>query len=204
MRTTISVVVFLATVGCGSHKSSAPDPAPDPAPATAPAPVAATPPAAAVGSAAPAPAGLELSNLADLDDAGLAILHLRLAFMGAPVGPQTKRWAYRIDAESFEKSGPGADGKPTTLGARKTGQSLRPIVEAMRRHGLAARPAAPDPGCAGGSTYTLEVTRGAEASTLRAYLCGGTTRGTLAGDIEAFAADLEWLLPDATRRLPRP
>lgn len=195
MKSTLAVIVFAASVGCGGGTPSPSSPSAPPPAAAATSPMPA--------SAAPAEtAGIDLSKLADLDDATLATVHLKLAFTGAPVGPSTQRWEYRIDGKSFEyaETGPGAQAG----GAHSTGDALRQLAEALRRHGLAARPESPDPGCDGGSTYTLEITRGAESSTLRAYVCAGASSGTLDGDIAAFADDVKALYADPATQLPRP
>jgi len=188
-----------ALLACGSSGSQGPAsgsanpaaptataaPTQDPAPAAAPAEV--------------APDTLDLTRLDALGEVELATLQLEISFVGPPVGPATKRVTYQIDAEHFGKRAAGA---PEV--ARKTAGSFREIVNALGRHGIAARPEAPDPGCDGGSTYELAAKAAGKSVRLRAYHCAGTITGTLGGDVVALIEDLEWLLPDARRTLPRP
>ena len=73
----------------------------------------------------------------------------------------------------------------------------------MRRYEIEARSQDPDRDCAGGQHYTLEVTFRGETTKLHAYDCGGTVTGTLAGDVKALLADLDYLVDSADRHLPR-
>jgi hypothetical protein len=177
-----------------STNTNAPTETPTQTPTETPAPAEAPAPPPRVD-----PNTLDLTQLGALSEAELSTLQLQLSYMGPPVGPATKRVTYQIDGEHFGKREANA---PEV--ARKTAGSFRQIVDAIGRHGIAAQPEVPDAGCDGGSTYELEAKAAGKSVRLRAYYCGDTVTGTLAGDIRAFIDDLEWLLPDATRTLPRP
>ncbi len=71
------------------------------------------------------------------------------------------------------------------------------IVNAIDRHGLVKRSLPGDhDDCTGGTSHRLEVKQGAQVLLdARVDHCGGTDEGTLAGNVEAFAAEIERLAP---------
>lgn len=144
------------------------------------------------------PDALDLTQLGTLSDADLMTFKLEISYSAAPT-PAAEHATYVIDAEHFGKR---VRNKPEV--ARKTAGSLREIVNAIGRHEIAAQPEVVNDGCVGGATYTLAAAAAGKSVKLRWYRCAGKVFGTMAGDIEALVADIEWLLPDARRKLPRP
>ena len=160
-----------------------------------------TPSTSTVSSSAPAPA----SEPTSAASASALPTEIIVAYDGQPVAPDYRQ-TYEITLTPAELRrtvhGPMQATSEQTVPV--SAEQFAALVESMHRHGLAEQEASTDDtGCVGGASYRFAVTYPDRApSRLSTYRCGGTSQGTLAGDIKGFASELNALLPAPPSGLP--
>lgn len=123
---------------------------------------------------------------------------LVLRHQGPPVSPEYARsYVITITPGKIHRETMGPKRAVAQQEQALEGDDLSAIEAALVRHEIRAQPepTGEDEGCAGGVSYTIERTyAGAAPEKLQVYLCGGSARGTLAGDVKALADDVNGLI----------
>jgi len=129
-----------------------------------------------------------------------------VAYDGQPVAPDYRQtYELTITPSELRRTVNGPRDATSEQTVPLSAEQFAALVESMQRHGLSAQePTSGAAGCTGGASYRFAVTYPDRApEQLHTYLCAGTSQGTLAGDVKAFASELNAMLPAPPNGMPR-